>query len=74
MMLLADRLGYVQLTEAVWFTSEWDRGASLGLRHGDPSALEEYDRHGRITGNEADLALDPARGAYLGCYVTGRTC
>ena len=72
MMLLADQLGYVQLTAAVRFTQRWERGASLGLRRGDPGALEEYDQHGRITGDEPDQVLDRARSAYLGSFLTGR--
>ena len=72
MMLLAGRLGYVQLGEAVRFREQWERDASLGLRRGETEALEEYDRHGRITGNEPDLALDQARAAYLGSYLAGR--
>ncbi len=35
MMLLADRLGYVQLAEPVRFTAAWEREASLRLRPGD---------------------------------------
>ena len=72
MMLLAGRLGYVQLGEAVRFREQWERDASLGLRRGETEALEEYDRHGRITGNQPDLALDQARAAYLGSYLAGR--
>lgn len=72
MMLLADQLGYVQLTAAVRFTQRWERDASLGLRRGDVGALEEYDQHGRITGDEPDLALDRARSAYLGSFLAGR--
>jgi tRNA A58 N-methylase Trm61 len=30
------------------FTAEWEADASLRLRHGDVSVLEEYDEHGRI--------------------------
>lgn len=30
------------------FASEWEADASLRLRHGDVSALEDYDEHGRI--------------------------
>ena len=70
--LLAGRLGYVQLGEAVRFAQEWERDASLDLRRGDPEALEDYDRHGTIIGNEPDLALDQARAAYLGSYLQGR--
>ena len=36
MMLLADRLGYVQLAEPVRFTAAWEGAASLRLRQGTP--------------------------------------
>ncbi len=72
MMLLADELGYVQLTEAVRFAHEWERNASLGLRLGEATALAAYDEQGRISGDEPDLALDMARTAYLGSYLRGR--
>ena len=36
MMLLADRLGYVQLAEPVRFTAAWERAASLRLRAETP--------------------------------------
>jgi len=36
MMLLADRLGYVQLAEPVRFAAAWEREASLRLRRGTP--------------------------------------
>jgi hypothetical protein len=38
MMLMARRLGYVQLAEPVRFREQWERDASLRLRAGDPSA------------------------------------
>jgi hypothetical protein len=58
MMLLADRLGYVQLTQPVRFTWAWERGASLWLRQGDVIALDEYDLHGRIHSAPPDEAMD----------------
>ena len=73
MMLLADRLGYVQLAEPVRFTAAWERAASLRLRHGDATALDEYDQHGRIRGAPPDHAIDQAVRAYLATYLTGRT-
>src|SRR6185312_5753060 len=45
MMLLADRLGYVQLAEPVRFTAAWEREVSLRLRLGDATALDDYDQH-----------------------------
>jgi conjugative relaxase-like TrwC/TraI family protein len=73
MMLLADRLGYVQLAEPVRFTAAWERTASLRLRQGDATALDEYDQHGRIRGAPPDQAMDQAARAYLASYLTGRT-
>src|SRR6185437_11843386 len=73
MMLLADRLGYVQLAEPVRFTAAWERAASLRLRAGDATALDEYDQHGCIRGAPPDHAMDQAARAYLATYLTGRT-
>jgi hypothetical protein len=42
MMLLARRLGFVQLSEQVRFAAAWERAASLRLRAGDASVLDEY--------------------------------
>jgi hypothetical protein len=72
MMLLADRLGYVQLAEPVRFTAAWERAASLRLRDGDASALDGYDQHGRIRGAPPDAAMDQAANAYLASYLAGR--
>ena len=72
MMLLADRLGYVQLAEPVRFTATWERAASLRLRAGDATALDEYDQHGRIRGAPPDQAMDQAARAYVATYLTGR--
>ena len=72
MMLLADRLGYVQLAEPVRFTAAWERAASLRLRTGDASALDEYDQYGRIRGAPPEAAMDQAARAYLATYLTGR--
>jgi len=72
MTLLADRLGYVQLAEPVRFTAEWERGASLRLRQGDATALDEYDQHGRIRGAPPEVAMDQAARAYVASYLAGR--
>ena len=72
MTLLAERLGYVQLAEPVRFTATWERAASLRLRQGDATALDEYDQHGRIRGAPPDQAMDQAARAYVASYLTGR--
>ena len=72
MMLLADRLGYVQLAEPVRFGAAWERAASLRLRAGDATALDEYDQHGCIRGAPPEAAMDQAARAYVATYLTGR--
>ena len=69
MTLLANRLGYVQLAEPVRFTAAWERAASLRLRAGDATALDEYDQHGRIRGAPPDHATDQAARAYVATYL-----
>jgi hypothetical protein len=71
MMLLATRLGYVQLAEPVRFTAAWERDASLRLRSGDATALDDYDQHGRIRGAPPDEAMDQAVKAYVASYLAG---
>jgi conjugative relaxase-like TrwC/TraI family protein len=72
MTLLAGRLGYVQLAEPVRFTATWERAASLWLRRGDATALDEYDQHGRIRGAPPDQAMDRVARAYVATYLAGR--
>jgi ATP-dependent exoDNAse (exonuclease V) alpha subunit len=64
MSLLADRLGYVRLAEPVRFAAAWERAASLRLRDGDATVLEQYDRHGRITGGAPELVTEAAAADY----------
>jgi hypothetical protein len=72
MTLLAGRLGYVQLAEPVRFTATWERAASLRLRSGDATALDEYDQHGRIRGAPADQAMDQAVHTYVASFLAGQ--
>ena len=72
MMLLADRLGYVQLAEPVRFTAAWEREASLRLRRGDAGALDDYDQHGRIHGAVPEEAMDYAAKEYVAAFLDGR--
>lgn len=72
MMLVARRNGSVQLAEPVRFIAEWEREASLRLRAGDLSALENYDEQGRIFGGPPDENMDEAAKAYVAGYLEGR--
>jgi len=48
-----------ELAEVHRFSSEWERPASIGLRHGDESALDAYESHNRITGGTREGLLEP---------------
>ena len=55
--LLANKLGYAQLTEVARFDHEWEGDASLKLRNGELGGLAQYDAHGRLhAGNHEDMA------------------
>ena len=70
MMLLAGELGYVQLAEAVRFRAGWEqRGLAAAARRATPSALDEYDEHGRIRGGEPEQAMDEACALYVSHYL-----
>jgi len=62
----------VRLAEPVRFTAEWERRASLRLRQGDATALDDYDQHGRIRGAPPDEAMDQVARAYVASYLAGR--
>src|SRR5215831_18404516 len=71
MTMLAGHLGHTQLAVPVRFTQEWERDASLRLRHGDKTALDAYAEHGRITGGSREEALDLARQGYVARRLAG---
>jgi conjugative relaxase-like TrwC/TraI family protein len=71
MMLAAKRLGFTQLSEPVRFREEWERDASLRLRLGDQTALEDYNEHGRITGAGREQVFGQARRAYVAGRLAG---
>src|SRR5262252_6152125 len=71
MAMLARKLGYAQLTEAVRFRNDWEGAASLAIRAGEVSALGDYDAHGRLHGGSYEEMAERAARAYLLEYLTG---
>jgi len=51
---LVDSMGAVELDRIHRFRHPWERQASLRLRSGDPAALTEYERRGRLHGGTLD--------------------
>ena len=72
MMLLARRLGYVQLAEPQRFTHAWERDATLRLRAGDVTVLAEYEEHGRLRGGTAEEATEQAYRGWLADHLDGK--
>lgn len=56
---LVDNLGAVELDQIHRFHHQWERHASLQLRNGDPAALLQYERHGRLhSGTLGEMEAD----------------
>jgi conjugative relaxase-like TrwC/TraI family protein len=69
--LLAARLGYAELPHALRFAEPWEQEASIRLRAGDTTVLQDYDDHGRITGAPLEAALEQARRTYVAAVLDG---
>jgi conjugative relaxase-like TrwC/TraI family protein len=69
--LLAARLGYAELPHALRFADSWEQEASIRLRAGDTTVLQDYDDHGRITGAPLEEALELARRGYVAAVLDG---
>ncbi|MEU4292089.1 MobF family relaxase [Kribbella sp. NPDC026596] len=61
------------LTETRRFTAQWEGPASLRLREGDESVLEDYHRQGRILdGGHYEAAQRSAADAWLADHLSGQ--
>ena len=54
--LLADRLGAVEIHEVHRFAEQWEKDASLRLRHGDLTVIADYQARGRVHAGREDQA------------------
>lgn len=72
-LLVHDRDDAPELADIHRFVNEWEKLASLELRHGHPEAVDAYDRHGRIRGGEAETIIETAYTAWHADLLAGRT-
>ena len=70
---LVDNLGAVELDRIFRFRHRWERQASLHLRNGDPAALTEYGRHGRLHGGTLEQMETDIIGAWQEVRRQGRS-
>ena len=54
--LLADRLGALEIHEVHRFAEQWEKDASLKLRHGDVTVIADYQARGRVHAGREDQA------------------
>ncbi len=52
--MLVDTHGGIEFDRVHRFTNDWERDASLQLRHGNPTVADVYDREGRLHGGTVE--------------------
>lgn len=62
-----------ELVDVHRFTHEWEKTASLDLRHGHVEAIDEYEQHGRIVDGETEAMVDAAYAAWRADRGAGRS-
>ncbi len=72
--MLADaRDDATELVDIHRFTHEWEKAASLDLRHGHAEAVDTYLTHQRVHNGDADAMLDGAYRAWTYDTTAGKT-
>jgi TrwC relaxase/AAA domain len=69
---LARELGAVELHEVLRFGAEWERAASLRLRHAHREVFASYDTHGRIRHGDQEAIYARAASEYLADFLAGK--
>ncbi|MGY4856328.1 MobF family relaxase [Cryobacterium sp. AP23] len=72
-MLVHSRADAPELVSVHRFTHEWEKAASLGLRHGDPDAINHYMTHARVSGGTTESMTDAAYTAWRADTRAGKT-
>jgi hypothetical protein len=71
-MLVHSRADAPELVDVHRFTHEWEKAASLGLRQGDPDAIDRYIAHARVSGGTSESMTDAAYAAWRADSRAGR--
>lgn len=61
-----------ELVDVHRFTHAWEKTTSLNLRHGRTEAIDAYDQHTRILGDETEAMVDAAYEAWRADRAAGR--
>ncbi|QPE05961.1 relaxase domain-containing protein [Microbacterium schleiferi] len=71
-MLVHDRDDAPELVDIHRLVNEWEKAASLGLRHGRPEAIDAYLEHGRVAEGETEAMIDAAYRTWRTDTLAGR--
>ena len=63
-LLVHERDDAPELVDIHRFTHEWEKTASLDLRHGRTDVIDTYLDHGRVTGGDSEPMIDAAYAAW----------
>lgn len=63
----------IELERIHRFAHQWEAGASLRLRHGDPRALDAYEAHGRIVVGTFEEHLEAIAEKWMRQHTAGET-
>jgi len=72
-MLVHARDDAPELADIHRFHEDWEKVASLELRHSKPGVISDYETHGRITGGDQDAMTDAAWQAWHTDITAGRS-
>src|SRR5581483_7920141 len=71
-LLVADSRA-AELHQVRRFTDPWEAAATLRLRQGDESVLDDYDAHGRIAGGSREAMVDQAFAHWRAARAAGQS-
>ncbi|WP_415853405.1 MobF family relaxase [Sinomonas sp. G460-2] len=71
-LLVHDRDDAPELIDVHRFTNEWEKAASLNLRHGRTEAIDTYIQHGRVHDGDTEAMTDAAYTAWRADLLAGR--
>lgn len=71
MAMMARQMGHVMLGEVLRFSEPWEGHATLRVRAGDTTVLQEYAEHGRLYGGSPEQMTEAATRAWLADYLDG---
>jgi conjugative relaxase-like TrwC/TraI family protein len=71
-LLVHSRADVPELVDVHRFTHDWEKTASLGLRQGDPNAIDHYMAHARVNSGDTDAMTDAAYTAWHADTLAGK--